>query len=168
MLEIVAILLFVATLIACIAIGIPVVWALAAGYVIFFVYGLIKGLTVKKLLVLSGSGIMTSKNILIIFALIGMLTATWRISGTIPSIVCYSARLIHPSVVVLVTFLLNCMVSVLTGSSFASVATMGVISMTIATTMERIRYLPAVPLFPEFTSVIGVHRYRQVRVSSVR
>ncbi len=119
-------------LMICIAGGIAVIWALAAGYVLFFIHGLIRGMSAKRLLELSVSGIMTSKNVLINMMMIGMLTAVWRASGTIPAIVCYSARLIRPSAVILITFLLNCLISVLTGSSFASVATMGVISMTIA------------------------------------
>ena len=78
------------------------------------------------------SGILTVKNILITFLLIGMLTALWRAAGTIPSIVCYAAGLIAPSAFLLLTFLLNCLLSFLTGTSFGTAATMGSVCMTIA------------------------------------
>ena len=51
-------------------------------------------------------------------------------------IVTNTAGLVHPHVVVLLTFLLNCLMSLLTGSSFASAATMGVITMTLGASMQ--------------------------------
>lgn len=80
-----------------------------------------------ELFKLSVSGVKTVKNILITFMLIGMLTALWRKAGTIPIIVCYAAQLISPALFLLMTFLLNCFISVLTGTSFGAAATMGVI-----------------------------------------
>ena len=67
----------------------------------------------------------------IAFALIGMLTATWRCAGTIPSIVCYAFGIVRPSWFLIASFLINSLISFLTGTSFGSVATMGVICMTM-------------------------------------
>ena len=64
-----------------------------------------------------------------------MLTALWRAAGTIPVIICYAAKLIHPSIFVLLTFLLNALLSLLMGTSFGTAATMGVICMTMGRTM---------------------------------
>ena len=64
-----------------------------------------------------------------------MLTALWRAAGTIPAIVSYCAGLMNPSVMILMAFLLNCLVSVLTGTAFGTAATMGVICMTMAKAM---------------------------------
>ena len=75
------------------------------------------------------SGILTAKNILIVFVLIGMMTALWHACGTIPFIICYAAKLLRPEVILLVSFLLNCALSVLTGTSFGTAATIGVICM---------------------------------------
>lgn len=135
MLEIITIGLFTAVLMGCILTGASIVYALAAGYVIFCAYGLKKGHRLKALLRMSASGIRTVKNILIIFLLIGMITALWRGAGTIPVIICYAARLIHPSAFLLLAFLLNCLVSVLTGTAFGTAATMGVICMSMASAM---------------------------------
>ena len=77
-------------------------------------------------------GIMTVRNILIIFLLIGVLTAFWRACGTIPAIVGGASKWISSSQVVVLTFVMNGAVSFLLGSSFATAATMGVISMIMA------------------------------------
>ena len=116
--------MFAVTLIGCILAGIPILAALALGYLIFFAYTLSRGYTVRDILGMSWKGIKTAKNILITFLLIGMLTALWRAAGTIPAIVSYCAGLMNPSVMILMAFLLNCLVSVLTGTAFGTAATM--------------------------------------------
>ena len=73
------------------------------------------------------SGVRTVRNILLAFVLIGVMTALWRSAGTIPVLVCYASALIRPAVFVVMTFLLNCLLSFLTGTSFGTSATMGVI-----------------------------------------
>ena len=127
--------LFCGILVVCVVGDISILWALAAGLVIFSAYAKWRGYSWKQLgrMILSGVG--TAKNILIVFLLIGILTALWRSSGTIPVIICYAVRLIRPDTVLLMAFLLNCGVSVLTGTSFGTSATMGVICMTLATAM---------------------------------
>lgn len=133
--ESLVLILFAAVLTGCVALQLPLLLALGAGYVIFFGYGLLRGHSAGALLSMSLSGIKTVKNILILFLLIGMLTALWRVGGTIPAIVYYSAALVRPEIMVLMIFLLNCLVSFLTGTSFGTGATMGVITMTMARSM---------------------------------
>lgn len=135
MLEYAVLLAFIGALAACVASGASTLWALAAGYVLFFAYGLKRGFGAKEVWNMSLSGIRTVKNILIIFVLIGVLTAWWRAAGTIPAIVCFASSLIRPSAFVLITFLLNGMLSVLTGTSFGTAATMGVICMAMGNTL---------------------------------
>lgn len=133
--EMLTIISFCIVLILCILFNVSILYALIAGLMIFCIYGRLKGNTFRQLAGMIVSGVKTAKNILIVFLLIGMLTALWRACGTIPMIICYAVRLIHPRSVVLMSFLLNCGVSVLTGTSFGSAATMGIICMTMAVTM---------------------------------
>ena len=135
MLENLVMLAFVAVLMFCVAFGVPTAAALIAGYVIFILYGMKKGYSVPSLLKMSWSGLGTVIRILFIFLLIGILTALWRGAGTIPEIIAVSAGLIHPSGFLLLSFLLNCAVSVLTGTSFGTAATMGVVCMTMGSAM---------------------------------
>ena len=136
MLEGAVIFVFVAGLFWCIMAGWSILWALAAGWVVFCAYGLKRGSRAAELLRVSAAGVRTVKNILITFMLIGILTALWRAAGTIPVIVCGLSGLIRPSVFLLLTFLFNCLISVLTGTSFGTAATMGVICMTMASAMQ--------------------------------
>ena len=120
-------------LLACVFTGASIVLAMTAGFVLFFGYGLWKGKTWKEMLGFSVQGIRTVRNVLITFLLIGILTAVWRSSGSIAYIVYHAASFCRPSVMVLVSFLLCCLISFLTGTAFGSAATIGVICMTMAT-----------------------------------
>ena len=134
--ELMVLSLFCGGLLACILLDLSILYALGAGLGMFLLYGKGKGFSWKELAGTALSGIRTVKNILIAFVLIGMLTALWRDAGTISVIVCYAARLIRPSIFVLMIFLLNCLVSVLTGTAFGTAATMGVICATMGAALE--------------------------------
>lgn len=136
MAELLTIGLFVAGLFLSLGLGIPLLVALLFGLVVFFTYGLCKKHSFRQLLSMALSGIKTVRNILITFVLIGMLTALWRAGGTIPFIVYHCIPFCDPRVIVLATFLLCCLISVLTGTAFGTAATIGVICVTIANSME--------------------------------
>ena len=133
--SIIAILLFSLSLIVSLLLNFSVVYALIIGYIIFISYGLIKGYSLKVLIKKSFEGIMTVKNILLVFILIGMITALWRASGTIAFIVYMGSKLISPSILILLTFLLCAILSVLIGTSLGTAATMGVICASIGKAM---------------------------------
>ena len=129
--SIVAILLFSLSLIFCLLLKYSVIYALIVGYIIFVTYGLIKGHDLKVLMKKSFEGVLTVKNILLVFILIGMITALWRASGTIAFIVYMGSKLISPSILILLTFLLCSILSFLIGTSLGTAATMGVICVSI-------------------------------------
>ena len=133
--SVITISLFSLSLIVCLLLKISVVYALIIGYIIFISYGLIKGYKLKVLIKKSFEGIMTVKNILLVFILIGMITALWRASGTIAFIVYMGSKLVSPSILILLTFLLCSILSVLIGTSLGTAATMGVICVSIGKTM---------------------------------
>lgn len=133
--DIFVLILFAAILVGCIALDISILIALVIGYVLFALVTLKKGFTLKNVLFMSLEGVLAAKNILITFMLIGMLTALWRASGTIPAIVCHSMKIVRADIIIPITFLLNCMVSFLTGTAFGTSATMGCICMTVAKAM---------------------------------
>lgn len=133
--SIVAILLFSLSLIFCLLLKYSVIYALIVGYIIFVTYGLIKGHDLKVLMKKSFEGVLTVKNILLVFILIGMITALWRASGTIAYIVYMGSKLISPSILILLTFLLCSILSFLIGTSLGTAATMGVISVSIGKAM---------------------------------
>ena len=133
--SVITISLFSLSLIVCLLLKISVVYALIIGYIIFISYGLIKGYKLKVLIKKSFEGIMTVKNILLVFILIGMITALWRASGTIAFIVYIGSKLISPSILIFLTSLFCAVLSVLIGTSLGTAATMGVICFSIGKTM---------------------------------
>ncbi len=118
---------FCACLTLCVALDFSVIYALLFGLFLFLLYGRRKGFAWRDLVRAALSGIRTVRNILILFFLIGIMTALWRAAGTIPFIVSHAAKLIRPPVFLLMTFLLNCGMSVMTGTAFGTAATMGII-----------------------------------------
>lgn len=133
--ELISFLLFAAALIVCIAADIELLFALIFGYIVFFMCGLRLGHSGRALIKMSLKGIYKGRNVVITLCLIGVLTAAWRCAGTIPMIIYSSSHLISPKLIILSTFLLCGVMSVLTGSAFGTSATMGVICMTIGQSM---------------------------------
>jgi len=126
---------FLLSLLLCVVSGAPVLVALVFGFFLFFGYGLYRRHSFREMLGLAFSGVKTVRNILLTFVLIGMITALWRSCGTIPYIVYHSTKLCAPQAMVLISFLLCCMISLLTGTAFGTAATMGVICVTMANSM---------------------------------
>ncbi|WP_405355830.1 Na+/H+ antiporter NhaC family protein [Fusobacterium animalis] len=133
--SIIAILLFSLSLITCLLLKFSVVYALVIGYIIFIIYGLIKRHNLIILIKKSFEGVLTVKNILLVFILIGMITALWRASGTIAFIVYMGSKLVSPSILILLTFLLCSILSILIGTSLGTAATMGVICVSVGKIM---------------------------------
>lgn len=127
--------LFALVLTAFIALDLSIVLALLIGLILFSVYAKLKGHSLKAILKMTVDGAKTSKNILIVFFLVGVLTALWRDCGTIPTIITYTVDLINPKSFIFMTFALCCLVSFLIGTSFGSAATMGVICVTMGMAM---------------------------------
>ncbi len=129
--EYAVILFFVSTLLFCVWNHISLVWALLIGYGLFFSYGMYKGCTPRELFLQSWNKVRSIAAILVVFALIGMLSATWRACGTIPLIVQSSLHFLHPSYFLLLTFVLCALVSMLMGTAYGTAATVGIICMTM-------------------------------------
>ena len=64
--------------------------------------------------------------ILILFS-IGVIIGTWMVSGTIPMLIYYGINLINPNYIYLLAFLIPIVFSLLTGTSWGSIGTIGVV-----------------------------------------
>ena len=111
-----------------------IITILLAGLLLILAAGIRCGFALDDLIRMAVNGIKKAVNVLIVLAIVGILTAMWRADGTIAYIVSSAAGLFKPSVLIVTIFLMNCLVSFMTGTSFGTAATMGVISMTIAGT----------------------------------
>ena len=116
-------------LLAFVCFGLPVWSALLVGLALFSGYALRKGYRPVAVARMCADGVRRAGSLFLIFVLIGMLTGSWRASGTISAVVSLGTSALAPETFLLTTFLLNCAVSVLTGTAFGTAATMGAVCM---------------------------------------
>ncbi len=73
-----------------------------------------------------------SKNIysvgsaLIMLLLIGAIAGSWMVSGVVPALICYGLEVMHPELFPVSCCIISAVVSVMTGSSWTTIATIGV------------------------------------------
>lgn len=70
----------------------------------------------------------------LIVIMVGMLVGIWMAGGTVPSLMYYGMRVISPKILVPLAFVLCALTSEFTGTSFGSIATMGLAMVGIAST----------------------------------
>lgn len=63
---------------------------------------------------------------ILILLMIGSLAGTWLISGVVPALIYYGLRVIHPSIFLFAAVVASGIVSLATGSSWSTIATIGV------------------------------------------
>ena len=83
----------------------------------------IKWATIEAAIVRNIAGVTTA---VLILLLIGALSGSWMISGIIPTLIYYGVKIIHPDFFLVTTCLICALVSVMTGSSWTTVATIGI------------------------------------------
>ena len=74
------------------------------------------------------SGVATA---LIVLLIIGALSGAWMVSGVVPTLIYYGVQIIHPNFFLASTCIICSLVSVMTGSSWTTIATIGIALMGI-------------------------------------
>lgn len=100
-----------------------------------FIFGpisLIKGNSFRKVSMDAWNGGKRAFIVARVFVLIGLVTAAWMLSGTIPSIVYYITEIIHPTFFILFCFLASSAVSYMLGTSTGTASTIGVVLIIMA------------------------------------
>lgn len=127
-----ALIVFMAAMIGAIVFGYSMVIALIIGLIGFLIVGHSRGYSYEELRIMGMKGIKDSLIVIVIMCIIGMLTATWRMCGTITVFVYYGISLIVPPMFILIAFLLSSLLGYAIGTSFGISATVGVIFMSLA------------------------------------
>ena len=70
----------------------------------------------------------------LIVIMVGMLVGIWMAGGTVPALMYYGMELISPKILVPLAFVLSGLTAEFTGTSFGSVATMGIALVGVAST----------------------------------
>lgn len=97
-----------------------------------FVFSVKKFKTLKNTLDIAIAGTKKSYLLVFIFALLGALSASWFISGTIPALIYYGIKIINPNYFYVFSFLITSLFSFLIGSSFGTVGTIGLVMVSLA------------------------------------
>ena len=129
---IVCIVLMFAALLFTVWSGGQLFFATGFGLALFCIYALRHGNSPRQLGAMLMVGVKKALVVILVLLVIGMLTASWMLCGTIPYLVCLGMKLIHPRLFVLCAFLLCAAISFLIGTAFGTANTMGVVLMTIA------------------------------------
>lgn len=66
---------------------------------------------------------------------IAMIATTWMVSGVVPTLICYGLQILSPRLFLMLTCMVCALISVLTGSSWTTIATIGVAFMGIGEVM---------------------------------
>ena len=70
---------------------------------------------------------------IIILLLIGAVSGSWMVSGVVPTMIYYGMKVIYPSIFLFATCIICALVSMMTGSSWTTIATVGVALIGIGT-----------------------------------
>ena len=73
---------------------------------------------------------------LLILLLIGALAGTWLISGIVPSMIYYGLKILNPTIFLFAACLVSAIISLATGSSWTTIATIGVALLGIGQAMD--------------------------------
>lgn len=90
------------------------------------IVGISIGMPFTQLLKGAVNSIMSSMSAILILLLIGALAGTWLISGVVPAMIYYGLKVLNPTIFLFASTVVCCIVSVATGSSWSTVATVGI------------------------------------------
>ncbi len=90
------------------------------------ILGLRKGYTWKAMRAQIVASISTAMPAILILLLIGALAGTWLISGVVPALIYYGLDVLHPAIFLFAAVVTSGIVSLATGSSWSTIATIGV------------------------------------------
>ena len=72
---------------------------------------------------------------ILILLLIGALAGTWMISGVVPAMVFYGLKMLNPTIFLFASVIVSALVSLATGSSWSTIATIGIALLGIGNTL---------------------------------
>ncbi len=87
------------------------------------------GMTFTEITAAMTQGITRAMSAMFIFILIGVLIGSWISAGTVPALMYYGLKFVSPGIFLPMAFLLCCLTSLCTGTSWGTVGTMGIAMM---------------------------------------
>ncbi|MGI9526195.1 MAG: Na+/H+ antiporter NhaC [Weeksellaceae bacterium] len=101
-------------------------FALLLAAAIAAVIGVMRGITEKNILGEISKNIQSTAPALLILLLVGSLAGTWLVSGIVPAMIYYGLLILNPTIFFVASVLISIIVSMSTGSSWTTSATIGI------------------------------------------
>ncbi len=111
------------------------VLGLALGAILFLLYGLYIGFSIGALWKMMLDGVKKASIVLVVMSLIGMLSASWMQSGTIPTMMIYGFRYLSEFNFIIAAFLITSVIAMVLGTSLGTIGTIGIPLVEIGKTM---------------------------------
>ena len=105
---------------------------LLIGAAIAATLGLNKGIEFKMMINVVSKNLKSITGAILILLFVGALSGTWLISGIIPSMIYYGLKILHPSIFLPSCLIICAIISISTGSSWTTSATVGIALIGIA------------------------------------
>ena len=100
------------------------------------IMGLKSGTSWKSILKGVSNSIASTTPAIIILLLIGSLAGTWLISGIVPTMIYYGLQILNPKIFLVATAIICAIVSLASGSSWSTIATVGIALLGIGNTLD--------------------------------
>jgi len=121
--------LMMVAIIATMKLGVGMQTPLLLGAIIAATAALLLGYKWKDIETGLLSGISNGLVCIVILILVGAIIGLWLLGGTVPTLIYYGLKFVTPSIFLPVTFVLCCITSLATGTSFGTLATVGLAMM---------------------------------------
>lgn len=101
-------------------------FVLLLGAAIAVIVGLFNKVTFQKMIDEVAENIKSTASAILILLMVGALAGTWLISGIIPSMIYYGLQILSPSIFLPASMVICAIISIATGSSWTTSATVGI------------------------------------------
>ena len=109
---------------------------LLLGGAVAAIVGFRNKVTYKTMLDEVGNNFKSTSGAILILLLVGALAGTWLISGIIPAMIYYGLQILHPSIFLPACVMIAAVISLATGSSWTTSATVGIALMGIGSAID--------------------------------
>jgi len=109
---------------------------LLLGGVIAAIVGFIKKISYKNMIQKVAENLQSVTGALLILLFVGALAGTWLISGIIPAMIYYGLQILHPTIFLPACIVICAIISLATGSSWTTSATVGIALIGIGTVLQ--------------------------------
>ncbi len=99
---------------------------LLIGGAVAAIVGFLHKISYKDMITAVSDNIKSTTEPILILLLVGALSGTWMISGIIPSMIFYGLQLLSPTIFLAISLVICAVISIATGSSWSTTATIGI------------------------------------------